>query len=131
FLEELRLERVGVFRYSQEEDTPAGAMDEQVPEQVKESRRRRAMSLQARISRARNAALVGETLPVLVCGQHANGRWFGRTQGQAADIDGVTHVGPVEERDVGSIARVRITRATAYDLEGVLIAKSAAHPHRQ
>jgi ribosomal protein S12 methylthiotransferase len=118
FLDEARLEHVGVFRYSQEEGTPAGAMSDQVPEPVKEKRRRRAMSLQARISRARNLARVGETLPVLVCGQHANGRWFGRTQGQAADIDGVTLLGRGDGLEVGSIVPVRITRGSTYDLEG-------------
>ncbi|MFM7140453.1 MAG: 30S ribosomal protein S12 methylthiotransferase RimO, partial [Alphaproteobacteria bacterium] len=90
FLGEMRFERVGVFRYSQEEGTPAAELAGQVDEKTKEARRRRAMRLQAGISRERNLLQLGETLPVLVCGRLDNGRWYGRTQGQAADIDGVT-----------------------------------------
>jgi ribosomal protein S12 methylthiotransferase len=117
-LEDLALDRVGVFRYSQEEGTAAGEMADQVPEDVKERRRREAMSVQARISRARNLAMLGETVPILVCGRHENGRWFGRSQGQAADIDGVTLLRAEGDLEVGRILPVRITRASTYDLEG-------------
>src|SRR5262249_36377554 len=63
FIEDVQLDRVGVFRYSQEEDTPAAELPGQVPERVKEGRRRRIMGAQAAVSRARNARLVGRTLP--------------------------------------------------------------------
>jgi ribosomal protein S12 methylthiotransferase len=125
FLEDCRFERVGVFRYSHEEGTAAYGLAGQVPEKVKEARRRRAMRLQARISRASNAALVGETLPTLVCGQLDNGRWYGRTQGQAADIDGVVLLRGAA-METGAIVPVRITRAGTYDLEGALIEAPAA-----
>jgi ribosomal protein S12 methylthiotransferase len=125
FLEDCRFERVGVFRYSHEEGTAAYGLAGQVPEKVKEARRRRAMRLQARISRASNAALVGETLPALVCGQLDNGRWYGRTQGQAADIDGVVLLRG-SAMETGAIVPVRITRAGTYDLEGALIEAPAA-----
>jgi ribosomal protein S12 methylthiotransferase len=125
FLEDCRFERVGVFRYSHEEGTAAYGLAGQVPEKVKEARRRRAMRLQARISRASNAALVGETLPALVCGQLDNGRWYGRTQGQAADIDGVVLLRG-RAMETGAIVPVRITRAGTYDLEGALIEAPAA-----
>ncbi|MEI8360337.1 MAG: MiaB/RimO family radical SAM methylthiotransferase, partial [Deltaproteobacteria bacterium] len=118
FLEEMRFERVGVFRYSQEEDTAAGTLDGQVPEKTKEARRRRAMRLQARIARERNLLQLGETLPVLVCGRLDNGRWYGRTQGQAADIDGVTLLARSPALEEGRILPVRITRTSTYDLEG-------------
>ncbi len=118
FLEEMRFERVGVFRYSQEEGTPAARLGDQVPERVKASRRRRAMSLQARISREHNAALVGEVHPVLVCRRDEAGRCQGRTQGQAADIDGVTWLRRAQNLEVGCIVPVRITRGSTYDLEG-------------
>ncbi len=124
FLEECRFERVGVFRYSREEGTPAHDLPDQVPEPVKEERRRRAMRLAARISRAANLRMVGETVPVLVCGKHEGGRWFGRTQGQAADIDGVVFLrGPGLEE--GSIVPARIVRASTYDLEGEVVRSSA------
>ncbi|MEW6269889.1 MAG: 30S ribosomal protein S12 methylthiotransferase RimO [Thermodesulfobacteriota bacterium] len=125
FLEDCRFERVGVFRYSHEEGTAAWELDAQVPERVKEARRRRTMRLQARIARESNAALVGATVPVLVCGQLDNGRWYGRTQGQAADIDGVVLLRGAA-LEAGSIVPVRITRASTYDLEGSVCERSEA-----
>lgn len=118
FLDEMRFERVGVFRYSQEEGTAAAELPGQVDEATKEARRRRAMRLQARISRERNLLQLGETLPVLVCGRLDNGRWYGRTQGQAADIDGVTLLARSPALEEGRILPVRITRTSTYDLEG-------------
>ena len=117
FLQDCRFERVGVFRYSHEEGTAAFGLDGQVPEKAKEARRARAMKLQARIARAANLTLVGEELPVLVCGQLDNGQWYGRTQGQAADIDGVVLLRGKLEWEAGTIVPVKITRASTYDLE--------------
>jgi len=121
FLGDMRFERVGVFRYSQEDGTAAAGLPGQVDEATKESRRRRAMRLQARISRERNLLQLGETLPVLVCGRLDNGRWYGRTQGQAADIDGVTLLARSPALEDGRILPVRITRTSTYDLEGAVV----------
>jgi len=121
FLGDMRFERVGVFRYSQEDGTAAAGLSGQVDEATKESRRRRAMRLQARISRERNLLQLGETLPVLVCGRLDNGRWYGRTQGQAADIDGVTLLARSPALEDGRILPVRITRTSTYDLEGAVV----------
>jgi ribosomal protein S12 methylthiotransferase len=127
FLRDCRFERVGVFRYSHEEGTAAFGLDGQVPEKTKEARRARAMKLQARIARAANLTLVGEELPVLVCGQLDNGQWYGRTQGQAADIDGVVLLRGRLEWEAGAIVSVKITRASTYDLEAApLSARPAA-----
>lgn len=118
FLTACRFERVGVFRYSHEEGTAAHGLEGQVAEKVKEARRAKAMRVQSRIARAANLTQVGETLPVLVCGQLDNGQWYGRTQGQAADIDGVVLLRGRLEWDVGAIVPVRVSRASTYDLEG-------------
>ena len=118
FLTDCRFERVGVFRYSHEEGTAAYDLGAHVPEKVKEARRAKAMRVQQRIARAVNLTQVGETLPVLVCGQLDNGRWYGRSQGQAADIDGVVLLHGRAEFEPGSILPVRISRASTYDLEG-------------
>jgi ribosomal protein S12 methylthiotransferase len=118
FLQDCRFERVGVFRYSHEEGTAADELGAHVDEKVKETRRATAMRLQSRIARAANLTQVGETLPVLVCGQLDNGQWYGRTQGQAADIDGVVLLRGQLAWEVGSIVPVKITRASTYDLEG-------------
>jgi ribosomal protein S12 methylthiotransferase len=129
FLDECRFERVGVFRYSHEEGTAAYALGEQVSEKVKEARRAKAMRAQSRIARAANLTQVGETVPVLVCGQLDNGQWYGRTQGQAADIDGVVLLRGRLAWEAGSIVPLRITRASTYDLEGEPAASEPVHAH--
>ena len=88
------------------------------------------MKLQARIARAANLAQVGEELPVLVCGQLDNGQWYGRTQGQAADIDGVVLLRGRLEWEVGRIVPVKITRASTYDLEAAPLPTHEAVPAR-
>ncbi|MEA2624152.1 MAG: ribosomal protein methylthiotransferase [Candidatus Binatota bacterium] len=119
FVTDLEFERVGVFRYSQEEDTEAGVMAEQVSEEVKEERWHRLMALQREISRRKNQALVGDVLPVLVCGTDDDGKLHGRLAGQAPDIDGVVFLDAVpDELDPGTIVRVRIDGASDYDLAG-------------
>jgi tRNA A37 methylthiotransferase MiaB len=76
------------------------------------------MRSQQRVARAANLRLVGETLPVLVCGQLDNGRWYGRTQGQAADIDGCVLLHGRPDFEAGRIIPVHVKRASTYDLEG-------------
>jgi ribosomal protein S12 methylthiotransferase len=127
FVTELEFDRVGVFRYSQEEHTEAGAMPEQVSEEVKEKRWHRLMALQREISRRKNQALVGDVLPVLVCGTDDDGKLHGRTAGQAPDIDGVVFLDAVpDEVDTGTIVPVRIHAASDYDLEGTPLPEIAA-----
>ena len=117
FVGDLELDRVGVFRYSTEENTEAGAMPGQLPEGVKERRWHRLMALQQPISRHRNEATVGSVTDVLVCGTDGDGRWFGRTATQAPEIDGTVLLeGELAE---GELVPVRITAAGDYDLFGV------------
>lgn len=116
FVRELEFDRVGAFRYSQEESTEAGAMAGQVAEAVKEERWHRLMQLQQGISRRRNAHWVGRVIPVLACGQDDDGRPHGRTAGQAPEIDGVVLLDG--GFDPGEIAPVRITGSSDYDLLG-------------
>jgi len=123
FLEETQFDRVGVFRYSQEENTAAARLSDQLSEELKEARRRRLMGVQAAISRAKNSRLVGKTLPLLVCGENDAGRRWGRTPGQAPEIDGVTWLArsaPSRSPAVGEIVPVQIRRAGTYDIEGAL-----------
>ena len=116
FVTELEFERVGVFRYSREENTEAGAMPGQVAEQVKRDRWDRLMRLQRGIARRKNAAWVGREVPVLACGEDDGGRSYGRTVAQAPEIDGVVLLeGGFAP---GEIAPVRITKSTDYDLHG-------------
>ena len=116
FVGDLEFDRVGVFRYSREENTEAGAMSSQVPEPVKEERWHRLMRQQREISLRKNRRWIGRIVPVLACGEDDDGRAFGRTVGQAPEIDGVVYLG--DSFETGELAAVRITRSDDYDLFG-------------
>ena len=117
FVRELEFDRVGVFRYSQEENTAAGVMPDQVGEAEKDDRWHRLMTLQRDIARQKNATWVGRVVPVLVCGAGEDGRTYGRTRAQAPEIDGVVYL---EEGsfDSGELTPVRIVASSDYDLSG-------------
>ena len=120
FVTEAALDHVGVFRYSQEEGTTAGTMADQVSEEVKEDRWHRLMACQAEVVRQTNSTLVGEERPVLVCGQDDHGRWWGRTQGQAPDIDGIVFLEHCQT-DIGDIVPARITGVFGYDVQALCL----------
>lgn len=117
FLEEMRLDHVGVFTYSREEGTAAAAMEGQIPETVKEERRQRLMELQQKISAEKNRKRVGQEYEVLVEGpaEESDLVLTGRSQYQAPEVDGTIYIGNrwVES---GQFVRVRIIEGYAYDL---------------
>ena len=115
FLSEHELDKVGVFTYCREEGTPAGAMGEQIPQEVKEERRARAMERQQTISLKRNRAQVGRTLDVLIEGA-GDGLSVGRTYRDAPEVDGMVLI--QREMPVGQRIAVEITGAMDYDLLG-------------
>jgi ribosomal protein S12 methylthiotransferase len=115
FVAEMRFDRVGVFTYSHEAGTPAARLADNVPPAVKEERRERLMAVQQPISLAKNQALVGRTLDILVEGQ-GEGLSVGRSYRDAPEIDGLVLV--QAELPVGKIVPVRITGALEYDLVG-------------
>ncbi len=86
FVKDARFERLGVFEYSQEDGTVAGRMQNQIPAKIKKARRKKLMSLQQKISSEIMKAKVGETLRILV--EQQGGKLVGRTESDAADIDG-------------------------------------------
>ena len=96
-------------------------MPDQVPEEVKQERWQRLMERQARVVRRKNLALVGSEQEVLVCGTDTQGRLWGRTRGQAPEIDGIVFLNrtPAES---GQIIPVHITSAAGYDLRAKEIA---------
>jgi len=115
FVVEMEFDRVGVFAYSHEEGTPAASLEDDVPPEVKEERRERLMEVQQRVSLAKNQALVGRTLDVLIEGR-GDGLSVGRSYRDAPEIDGLVLV--QAELPVGVIVPVRITAALEYDLVG-------------
>jgi ribosomal protein S12 methylthiotransferase len=111
FIEQARFERLGMFTYSQEDHTPAGAMARQIPVKVKKQRYRRAMALQQKVSRNVQRSFVGQTLRVLV-----EQEGLARSHADAPEIDGTVKVkGRTTD---GEFASVEITDATEYDLVG-------------
>ena len=124
FVRDLRFDRVGAFKYSQEPGTPSAALPGQAPEAVKQERYDALMSLQQGISLAKNQALVGREIEVLVEGHGVSEDEQGRPDGialslgrswrDAPEIDGYVIV--EGELPPGEIVPVRVTGATAYDL---------------
>ena len=113
FLKEQQFDRVGVFEYSQEEGTPAATMPDQVATKTKKHRREQAMTLQQKISLAKNKQWVGKELEVLIEGT-GDSVSIGRSYRDAPEVDGVVIV--EGELPPGEFARVRLTRAIEYDL---------------
>jgi ribosomal protein S12 methylthiotransferase len=121
FVREEEFDRVGVFTYSREEGTVAGAMADQIPEREKHRRRSQLMELQAAISSRRNHRLVGSEVEVLVEGSMPGRamRMRGRTALQAPEIDGMVVLQGAAEP--GEFARAKIKRALSYDLYGEVV----------
>ena len=127
FVSEMKFDRLGVFAYSQEEDTPAARMKEQIPEEVKEARRGELMEIQQKISLGHNKALIGSEQTVIIDSVTAKGKAEGRTLLDAPDIDNIVHVKFNGRLQPGDLAAVRIESAGEYELESTLIRKDAAH----
>ena len=119
FLNDMEFERLGVFAYSQEEDTPAASFPDQVPEEVKEERRDEVMELQQEIAFDKSEAMVGRVLEVLIEGKVADeNAYVGRTYMDAPGVDGLLFVNTDEELMTGDFVRVKVTGAAEYDLIG-------------
>ena len=120
FVEEARFSNLGVFAYSPEDGSGAEGLDGEVDPGVAEDRRDELMALQEPITAELLAAQVGTRQRVLVCGRDEDGSWYGRTAGQAPDIDGVTlfadHDGARLEQLRGTLVDVEITGSEGIDL---------------
>ncbi|OPZ31558.1 MAG: Ribosomal protein S12 methylthiotransferase RimO [Lentisphaerae bacterium ADurb.BinA184] len=119
FVGACRFDRLGVFAFSPEAGTPAAEVTAGlVPAALAQERRARLLALQQEISLARNQALVGKRLRVLVEARAGKGRFLGRTAADAPDVDNqVRFTGPADSRERGFV-NVRIDRAEPYDLDG-------------
>lgn len=116
FLKEYKLDRVGIFEYSQEEGTDAALMMQQIDERVKGLRQKKLASLQRRISRDKNKQRIGKTMKVLVEGVEDDGTSYGRTYADAPEIDGMVYI--KTPCRIGEFVDVKITGALDYDLIG-------------
>ena len=124
FIEAAQFDRVGVFRYSDDETSKSFHLGGKVESRTIYNRQRRLMALQRNISRARNRALVGDRFRILISGPSPETEllWEGRLETQAEEIDGKTYLTDIGDSAPrpGSFGTVRITRASDYDLFGVL-----------
>jgi ribosomal protein S12 methylthiotransferase len=121
FVSWAEFDRVGVFRYSDEESCGSFALEGKVPARTAERRHRRLMALQRKIAHEKNRRLVGRELEVIVDGTSDEHEYvlMGRHAGQAPEIDGQVYLSGGEAR-AGEIRRVVITQASDYDLVGEL-----------
>ena len=118
FVEKQRFENAGVFQYSQEEGTVAGAMDNQIAPEVKENRYHELMALQAGISEEIHQEREDAELDVLVEGFDEDNLAYGRSTHEAPDIDGTIFIENAEGLAVGDMVRVRILQGFTYEMVG-------------
>lgn len=122
FVDEMEFDRLGVFTYSPEEDTPAAEMPDQIPEEVKEDRQAEIMELQQEIAFAQAEDMIGEEVLVMIEGKVADDNaYVGRTYKDAPGVDGLIFINTDEELMSGDFARVKVTGAVEYDLIGELL----------
>lgn len=122
FVDEMEFERLGVFTYSPEENTPAASMPDQIPEEVKEERRDAILELQQEIAFDKAADMVGRTLYAMIEGKVADEpAYVARTYADSPDIDGYVFVNTGEMLMSGDFVKVKITGSAEYDLIGELV----------
>ncbi len=126
FVKWAELDRVGVFRYSDEETSRSFSLENKVPEKTIAQRHRKLMSLQRKISQKKTEQMIGRELDVLVEGASDEHEFvmMGRHAGQAPDIDGQVYLSGGEARP-GEMRHVRISQASDYDLVGELLDEDA------
>ena len=125
FVEETQFERLGVFKYSEEEGTAAARMNGTVDEEEKERRWQEVMDLQSKLSRKKNEALIGTNQRVMINGIDLDAnKLSGRTQAHAPEVDGLVFIEEFgrltdsKQPEPGAMTDVRITTAYDYDLVG-------------
>lgn len=120
FLEEVQLDRVGVFTYSHEENTSAYALADDLPAEEKEARATEIMEVQQEISYQKNQKKIGQVLKVIIDKKEA-GRYLGRTEFDSVEVDNEVVVSSSGPLTIGSFYPVKITHAYDYDLAGEVI----------
>ena len=119
FVDDMEFDRLGVFAYSPEEDTPAFSLENQVPEEVKQERRDEIMELQQEIAFEKSEAMKGRTLEVMIEGKVADeNAYVGRTYMDSPNVDGLIFVNTGLSLMSGDFLKVRVTGASEYDLIG-------------
>lgn len=119
FADEMEFDRLGVFPYSQEEDTPAAVMENQIPEEIKLKRRDELMELQQEIAFEKAEEMIGKIMTVMVEGKVSNeDTYVARTYKDAPNVDGFLFLNTTANLMTGDLVRVIVTDANEYDLIG-------------
>ena len=119
FVDELEFDRLGVFTYSPEEDTPAAIMENQIEEEIKEDRRAEIMELQQEIAYDKADSMIGQKLMVMIEGKVADeNAYVGRSYKDAPNVDGYVFVNADRNLMTGDFVPVVITGSYEYDLIG-------------
>lgn len=122
FVKKMEFDRLGVFTYSREEDTPATEMDGQIDEEVKEARRDEIMQIQQDIAFDKSNSRVGEIYEVMIEGRLPDeGVYIARTYMDAPDVDGYVFIQSDYNLDSGDFVKVEVTRSDEYDLIAEII----------
>ena len=125
FVENIRFERLGVFTYSKEEDTPAYSMANHVDEVVKENRRDSLMELQRIISEDIMMSKIDKTYNVIIEEYAGEDTYIGRTYMDSPEIDGVVYINTDKDLEIDEFVKVKITEYLEYDLIGELVDESS------
>lgn len=120
FLQDVRLDRVGIFTYSHEENTGAYELDDNIPAEEKEARAQEIMEVQQEISFDKNQEKLGHTFKVIVDKKEA-GRYLARTEYDSVEVDNEVIIHSKKALPIGDFVQVKITKAYDYDLEGELV----------
>lgn len=121
FVNEMEFDRLGVFTYSQEENTPAAEMPDQVPEEIKQQRQAELMELQQDIAFDKAESMLGAVLDAMIEGKVADeSAYVARTYRDAPNVDGYLFVNTSRELMTGDFVKVRVTGSYEYDLIGEL-----------
>ena len=121
FIENIKFDRLGVFTYSKEEDTPAYGLPNQIADEIKEIRKDKIMTLQQSISEDIMVNKIDKIFNVLVEEVSEKDLYIGRTYMDSPDIDGVVYVNSARNIELGDFVKVRITDSLEYDLIGEVI----------
>ena len=121
FINEIKFDKLGVFTYSREEDTPAYNLPDQIPEHIKISRRDKIMEIQQNISENIMMNKVGKEFTVLIEEFIGDNTYIGRTYMDSPDIDGIIYINSLKDLDIGSFVKVKITDYLEYDVIGEVI----------
>ena len=120
FLKDYKLENVGVFAYSQEEDTPAAKMDCQIDEEVKIQRQKKLMAIQREVVKAQNKLKIGNIYDTIIVGNSGE-YYIGRRYEMAPEIDGLIYIKKEKSLNLGDIVKVKIHDVMEYDLMGEVL----------